>query len=1265
MKFLYRTGLAAVLVLLSGACAGTGTTAPRSALDTLREEAAESRDAELTARWLLGELVSPGGDAARAARARQKLDQLGGNGLMAHLARGIDDQLHGRLKSAPDHFMKATQAARSSRDRNAELYAWYAAHEAVSLRHHAPGLWERWKPFVLEAAKTPIRIGWRARSELVDFWTDEEYEGAARGLEDLIAEQFGCLKELRLAGPFGRDAPADVFRSFEAEAPGPWPERWTPDPSRGFSPQVVANERHGCFVSAKEAQPSGIYYAETYLDLPEAREVILAVQGSLALWIDDHQVQDRDPRLWGVWPKFGVKVWLEPGRHRVLARLTAPATSIRALTPDGRPAALTSTTQAGGVYTLDPPRVTGDPNVLDAYLRPGGVIEPEDDIVRFVAAALAALEGQGDVASVLHEKLVADLDRASGAALATAASYAQIDPLFDETQVKDLTRELHDRAAKKDPRLWRSRLSVALWHAERSGPIEAIRHVRALLDEFPQVPAIPLALARVYGELGWAAEYATIVTELERRFPEDPEALHLAVEVYDARGDHARADALVERIRKLDPDDEIVLTRALARQDYAAAIRELESLAKRRPERKDLVERLHDVMVRAGNTSETWKKLEAAVEQQPKDPRARLALADAAFASGQHDALRRALVDAVEDGVSTDVLKDAIELVEGTSELEPYRLDGRRIIAEWLQSGRHMPGTAARVLDYSAVWAHADGSSRMLEHEIVQLQSAEAISRFAEFPKNQGLMLRLRVIKKDGRVLEPEDVAGKPTVTFPHLELGDFIETERVISRPGDGQHGQSFVGPQWFFREEDVPYARSEFVVITPKDKPLVIETHGQLPPPTIEQLPAVVVHRWRVDDSPAAPSEPSSAPASEFLPSVRIGWGIDLKTRLRNLSDSVAEVIPNDPRIVRIARRIVDGVPERQPLERARRLYRWVLQNVEHGEETDGRRVVIGKNGNRWRGFTALARALDLKAEFALAQNRLALPPKSPLSEATAFSEPVLRVQTRGGEAAWLTFEPPVANNPASAKNLPFGYLPADVRGMPAYLLDESTKNPRVMVPDGGSPDAINLSGRVQLASDGSAKIELAQTYTGKYAMQLRTGITQLPQAQLRDVLESRLLGQSLRGARLLSHRVEHLDDVDRPLVIRMSASMQNFAQREGKRLVIVPPLMPRLSGLARLPSRQTPLLLGSANHQDLVLEIELPPSAELENRFEKARIQDGERLVVVNDEQLGKTVRLARSIEIPAGRVQPGEYPQFVQFARRVDDALSETVRVRLRE
>ena len=1245
--------LAALVAVMAAGCNRQGgARSAESGLKELRRVGPATSDARTAGRWLVAELVSPGGDARIAIDARKRLDEIGGGGMIAHFARGVDDSLHGRLRTAPDHYLHAVRAARDSDDPRAPFIAWFAADEALALRYNSPKIWQRWQRFVEESIRDPRHMGWRARGALVEWWADEAYDKATQDVEDLAAVKYGCAKNVRLAGPFGRSAPADVLRSFPAEAPGPWPYRWPAEPGIARAPKILKTTRHGCTTDADEFTGSGVFYGETFLELEKPQRILLAAQGALAVFVDDTRVLHRDSRKWGIWPDYGVLIDLAAGRHRVLARLASPSTNIRVMKPDGTPADVKTSSDAVAPYSIVPPKRVANPNLLMQYIRAGDVVDPGEDLTRFVASYLAHIEGQDDVASVMIEPLVRDPGKATGPALATAAVFAQGDPIFTATQTEDLVRELYQRATAKDPTLWAAQLHLILSEAKRKGPTEAVPRLRQMTTAFRDVPAVLSALASLYGELGWTPERDRAIEDLTKQFPDNIDAMYAAVDVYDRDGRYQDADKLVARILELDPDSEIVLTRALAQNDYRAALAELKRLGKRRPDRKDIAERVHDVMVRAGNRAETWKKLEAAIEKAPKDGSKRLALADARFASGKHAALRKALAEAVEAGAGTRSLTNAIDLVEGATELDPYRLDALDIIAEYEKSGVSLAGTAARVLDYMAVWVRSDGSSKLLEHEVIRIQSKEAIDKFAEHQRLPGMVLHMRVIKKDGRTLEPEYVAGKPTVTFPHLEVGDYIETEQIMSQVGDGR-GLRYVGPHWFFREQNVAYARSEFIHVVPKGRNLVVETRGNVPKPQVEDLGHAILRRWRVDASPAAPVEPHSAPAQEFLPSVHMGWGVSLEHRIRRLADSVALVTPVDPRIKRIAKRIADPVPPSKKIARARKLYRWILANIEEGDETDGRRVVISKQGNRWKGFIELCRALGIPVEYAIARNRLASPPVGPLSEAGQFTDPVLRV---GGakNAVWLT---------VSSKFAPFGYVPAEIRGVDAYLLAGDAPK-LIKTPAQGALDSVEYEGDIELAPDGSAKLQLVQRFHGKFAMGLRASFNQLPERQLLDVLESRLLGRALRGARLLDYDLEALDNPDVPLVIRMNAEMANFAQVSGASLILAPPFTPRISQLATLAARQTPLLISEASHQVVRLKIKLPPGARLETEVGSRKVEHDEFTVTIADRLGGNLLELDRVLDLPAGRIQPAEYPGFVKFAREADDAMSRSVRIRVR-
>ncbi len=711
-------------------------------------------------------------------------------------------------------------------------------------------------------------------------------------------------------------------------------------------------------------------------------------------------------------------------------------------------------------------------------------------------------------------------------------------------------------------------------------------------------------------------------------------------------GPAAEADKVAARIKKLDPDAEVDLDRSLASHDYRAAIAELGRLKKRRPDRKEMAARIADVLARSGDPSASAKELEKALKKHPLDAQARFRVADRAFAHGDMGALRHALAAALQAGGSTAELRTAINLVEGATDLEPYRIDGRAVIRDfqaWEKAGHHMDGTAARLLDYAATWVHDDGSSEMLEHEIQKIQSQEAINSESETEPPGGLVLHLRVIKPDGRVLEPEPVAGKPTLTMPHLEVGDFLEMEHITSEAGDGAKGRQYHSPHWFFREADKGYWRSEFIMVTPANRELEIETRGAVPAPQTRELGPFVERRWRVDLSPPAQLEPESPPITEFLPSVRVGWGVSLGATLARLVDLAEDDTPLDPRLRARALDVVHDVPAKATDERARRVYRWVLQNVQDGKENDGRRVMTGGSGSRQSAFRYALRLLGIDSQLALAKNRLASPPLGPMSEVEEYESLVLRVPTDKG-VRWMTVHDKFA---------PYGYVPAELREQPAIVL--VTGMPRETLHAPGAVDGVNYEGRADVHDDGSAAFDLTLTFSGNRAIAWRNALDQIPQGKLYDFVERELVAPSFDGGHVRDMKVDDADALDQPLVMHVHIDVPLLAKPGGTGFTLRPPFAPNLAQLATLPERHTPLLRRASWHAEIRIQVVLPESIRMPSSLPQGEARDGDAFVVVKDAVNGHALDFDRSISLPAGRVQPGEEYTKLQVFSRAADAL----------
>ncbi|MDX2053518.1 MAG: hypothetical protein SFV15_14055 [Polyangiaceae bacterium] len=1243
--------LGGVLLATSiSACGASHSQKPASSdLSPVRAEARLSVDTEVVGRWLLHELISPGGSPKYAKEARQRLEGKKNLGMYALLGLGLDDSLHGRVKVAGDTLIQAFLAARESNSEVAPLVAWFALRQAVELRRDSRDLFEHHQKELDAAIRHPKNIGWRARIQLVSWKAAEARANKEKSDRALEAKVQGCAENISLSGPFGTGQRSDIVRKFDAERLYPLPAFFAREAGAAQQPRALKTDTAGCVTFADEPVSDGVFFGEATVVLSQPTQLILAVEGAYKVWVDDVVVQDRDPRRWARWPRWGVALRLPSGRHRILAKLQRPSTALRLMQPDGTPLSFESVANSGASYELRAPEILADPNLLSHFTSEQGIVEPTDDIVRFLAADTANIEGQGDLATLLFEPLIRDRKQATGTSLYWASRFVNNDPLLGGSMASDAIKQLEQLAVGKDGGLFAPQLSRALMDGEQRGATEAVAQLKKLTATYPQVSASWSALQRTYGELGWTTEQARLSKELAERFPENPEMLMAAVQVYEQEGDPKRAQELTARIVHVDKDNEIEFTRALERQDYGRAMEALSRLVRMHPDRPELKSRLEDLRVRAGIVQETTDKLKAQVLKDPLNSEARLGLADAKLAKGDGTALTQAVVEGTMAGANTGPILDAIDLISGKTELEPYRLDALAVIRDYEAENNHQPGTAARVLDYSAVWVRSDGSSRMLEHEIVRIQSSEAIQQFAESQKLDGLVLHMRVIKKDGQVFEPENVQGKPTVTLPHLEVGDYVETEHISSIPSQDRSGDRYIGPRWFFREENIAYARSEFLVISPKNRPLTVETRGQVPKPEVVDLGSAVLRRWRVDRSPAAPKEPYRASVEEFLPSVYVGWGVKLEQRLLELSRDLVPMTPVDPRIRALAAKIVEKVRLKAERARAEALYRWVLDNVQPGEASDGRQVIMTREGNRWRAFMELCRAVDMQVDFALVKNRLAAEPLGSLSQAAEFSDPALRIQLADGEQ-WLWM---------NSKYAKFGFLPEENRGMPAYLL--SPEGPRrAFTPEGALSDGVTYAGRGSVNADGSALLELRITYEGANAIGLRTAVAGIPEVRLQSTLESELFGQLIEGARLKAVKILNSTDFNLPLVFVATLEVPHFANTEGNTFSVSPPFASQLTSYASLPSRQTPLVMQESVVQAVDLELTLPANSRHVQVSPARALRDGPREITISDTFNGKALHLSRKVKARAARVTPAEYGSFQRFARQGEALLSANIR-----
>ena len=246
------------------------------------------------------------------------------------------------------------------------------------------------------------------------------------------------------------------------------------------------------------------------------------------------------------------------------------------------------------------------------------------------------------------------------------------------------------------------------------------------------------------------------------------------------------------------------------------------------------------------------------------------------------------------------------------------------------------------------------------------------------------------------------------------------------------------------------------------------------------------------------------------------------------------------------------------------------------------------------------------------------------------------------------------------------PYGYLPSSLRGQPAVVIQPEGRITSVEPPlparettsDAGGDTGIGHVGITTLRADGSADIELTQTYRGRYAIQLRTVFNKVPVSRRKDVVEAQLLGLSIPGGRLDELDVPNLDALDEPVTLAMNVDAPNFARVAEGELVLEVPFLGSIAKLVRLPQRETPLYISErlATRAEVELRITLPEGASPIDLAEPVTIDEPRLKIVANDAMEKGKLIIRRSVAVPAGRVQPEDYAAFKAKVLEGDDVLN---------
>jgi tetratricopeptide (TPR) repeat protein len=1115
-----------------------------------------------------------------------------------------------------------------------------------------------------------LGLPWEARLELARL-----AERSARRSGDAAALEAGtrgrgCARAIFDAGSLGGLPHLDLDR---VAAPPP-PAEWT---------SVVAS---GCrlTLSSRDGRPTAERLRGAFEVPAGDYDLVLDYDGEARVALDGSAPLRHGSALRAGPRTSAFAVRLGAGRHEL---------ELRVATEGGRAELallLLPRAAAGeGARFVDPRAAGGAKATPVQFLHE---VPPADDpfaapevaaLVDLARASAADRAGELDEALARAARLDARPRFAAGRAL--SATIARNDPTRPGGFARDAARARLRAAVGVDPLAARTWQTLAALDLEDEHAREAIDDAREATKAAPRWWAPELVLAHALRARGLERDADRALDRAVEKAGALATQPCLLVEAQlrrtEERRDLAAQARLEDTLAACDATSEVRIDRLRARGDLAGAAKALRAALRLAPDREDLTGDLAQVLWAGGHRAEALSELAGLVAREPRDPFLRVRLADAQAAAGQGATARQTVRNALTMRPDAAEVRRAARVLGVPLPLDAHRLDGRAVIRAFEDSGRKYAAPAVVVLDRSVTRVFPDGAQMTLTHEIVRVQSKDAIDRWAEVEVPPGAeVLALRTHKPDGTTREPEEIAGKETVSAANVAIGDYIEWETLETRGPSGAFAPGFLSERFYFQSFDAPLDRSELVLVTPRAVTPELDARAGAPAPRETFDPdGARVTTFVAANVPQLFAERAAVPAIEFVPSVRAGGGVTFSAWARYVEEQLYGTLRTSPALRERARTLAKAAGTQSAERLAAAVVAWVAENVEAVDDLRdaASTTLVRGRGNRLALMLALLREVGVPARAVLARSRVVAETDAPTPplELDDFSEAILEIELppaeKGGAARRVWADPRL-------RHAPFGYLPPSLDGARTLALADGRFG---VARSTGTPDHRQVDVTIRLDEQGGGIAVATEELTGWPALEWAELVDRFgaDRARLRQDFEQRWLGVQFPGARLRDLDVTLAKDVPAARVrVRYSFVSPQLAVRNDHEMRLLPTFFRSQPGrrFATEPQRSTTLVLGFDVPVHLTATVELPRSARVidppgEDVGARRAVERKGVYRFVEERHLrggptggGDVLVLTRESALPLTRVAPSEYAGVAADLRRVDGIEQQEIRIRLR-
>ena len=946
-------------------------------------------------------------------------------------------------------------------------------------------------------------------------------------------------------------------------------------------------------------------------------------------------------------------VHLGRGWHRILMKMNkderATALTLGVLRADGAPSHLRFKASSGAA-----------PLWNGASLRHAGALYPR---VQDLYEALEA-DGGAALATFIAVRDAMGRDRDACKALLgtleplpSAGAWTELRgdlALLDHTLPAKLTRGRATRDLEatldQDPRnipALLTRAAVALEDQRQAQAMELIQQARAA--HTPVGFPVLVAQARAELQLGVDAQADQSAKDALKAQAGLCEAMALRYDLALRRDAIVQADGLVAGLSHCPSEQTRLAEHQRLRGALDASLATYERLLGRDPLSLSLGQSTSEAYVALGSFDDALRVLGVQRTAWPRNPAILKRMAEVSFLAGRKDEALKLQESALAlDGSDLSLRRALTRARTGKELLDEEAVNGDDAIRYYELHHGTEDAAATYVLDAAAIRAYPDGSMVDRIHVIQKVLDQSGVQDTAEVALPAGAqVLTLRTRKADGRVLEPESIDGKETVSLPGVQVGDYVDYEYLLAHPSRGPAVPGFTASNFYFQIARIPDTWCTYTVIAPKGSHLAVDAHNMTAPAPFLRGTDEVYHQETRQNPPFIP-EPESAPSpNEYLPFVSVGAGtLGNDATLAEYADTFLD---RGLRTTEIEAFAAEAVGKKSGVEAVKALYAAVSSKVTGRDAgltvTASSTLAQGRGSRLWLLKAALEAAgipvrLAVIRTLATDPAPYRYPAESLLPYACVVAFPDSRTPL------WLD---------TTVRFAPFGELPEGATGgHAAWLLPEAGKALRALT----SPAArrfvskhVTLS--LRLNAEGKLEGSGAETYSGYEAAQLGEQLDALAPSERDQALQG-ALARYFGGAELLGLELHIKREVGAPLTIAYKFVVPRFGRVEGSQLTLAPLTFPSYLGrrYVQVSARKTPVYVDGSETSETDVTLSLPPGHVLEQPLRSVTRDNAFGHFDRSEVQVGSTVRIREHYRLNPGRIPTAQYEAFAQFAGEVD-------------